>query len=296
MASRISPSSGCGLLSSRVRAHIIMPGVQKPHWRPCSSMKPCWMGSRSPLLARPSTVPMVRPSAIAANTVQDLTASPSMFTTQAPQLLVSHAQWVPVRPRWSRSKCTSSSRGSISRDTCSPLTVIVTCTSGLLTKGAGRGPAQRAPGELARKRAFVGCRSPLVVGGRGGFAGQPAGFLEQLGSGGLAFQDILGGGGVEAVYAYRGQADTGVADGVAVNPEGGTGGGDGPIAGAPLDLLVGAAGAGADRQTDLDQHLALLHGGLVGPDVEVVHGDAATAARPGDHGGGVEGGTNARKG
>src|ERR1700694_2143138 len=204
MASRISPSSEWGLLTSRWRAHIIIPGVQKPHWRPCSSMKPCWMGSRSPLLASPSTVRISRPSAIAASTVQDLTASPSMLTTQAPQLLVSQAQWVPVRPRWSRRKCTSSSRGSTSRDTCSPLTVIVTCTSGLLTKCAGRSAAERAPGELARELPLVCRRSPLVVGRRGGGGRQAAGFIEDLRAGYLAFEGFLHGGGAEAVDADGG--------------------------------------------------------------------------------------------
>ena len=38
------------------------------------------------------------PSAIAASTVHDFTGSPSISTTQAPQLDVSQPQWVPVRP------------------------------------------------------------------------------------------------------------------------------------------------------------------------------------------------------
>ena len=50
------------------------------------------------------------PPAIAASTVHDFTGSPSIQTTQVPQLLVSQPQWVPVSPRSSRRKCTSSSR------------------------------------------------------------------------------------------------------------------------------------------------------------------------------------------
>jgi hypothetical protein len=54
--------------------------------------------------------------------VHDFTGSPSISTTQAPQLEVSQPQCVPVSPSVSRRKCTSSVRGSTSRVTCSPLT------------------------------------------------------------------------------------------------------------------------------------------------------------------------------
>ena len=66
------------------------------------------------------------PSHIAARIVQDLTGSPSICTTQAPQFEVSQPQCVPVSPGVSRMKWTSSWRGSISRVTCSPFTVIET--------------------------------------------------------------------------------------------------------------------------------------------------------------------------
>ena len=39
-----------------------------------------------------------RPSAMAARVVQLLTGTPSSHTVHAPQLEVSHPQWVPVRP------------------------------------------------------------------------------------------------------------------------------------------------------------------------------------------------------
>jgi hypothetical protein len=57
------------------------------------------------------------------STVHALNGSPSSHTAQAPQLLVSQPQWVPVSPSWSRRKCTSSSRASTSALTASPLTV-----------------------------------------------------------------------------------------------------------------------------------------------------------------------------
>ena len=68
------------------------------------------------------------PSHIAASAVHDFTGWPSISTTQAPQLDVSQPQWVPFSPSVSRMKWTSSWRGSTSRETCSPLTVIDTFT------------------------------------------------------------------------------------------------------------------------------------------------------------------------
>ena len=66
---------------------------------------------------------------IAARVVHDLIGLPSISTTQAPQLDVSHPQWVPVNPGVSRMKCTSSVRGSTSRETSCPLIVIFTSMS-----------------------------------------------------------------------------------------------------------------------------------------------------------------------
>src|SRR5580693_8353247 len=52
------------------------------------------------------------PSAITASVVQDLTALPSRWTTQAPHWEVSQPTWVPVNRRFSRRNCTSRVRGS----------------------------------------------------------------------------------------------------------------------------------------------------------------------------------------
>src|SRR5207244_3023939 len=182
-------SDGCGLRSSSARAVIIMPGVQKPHWRPCASMKPSCTGSSLPSRSRPSTVRTSWPSAITASVVHDLTGSPSTRTTQVPQFDVSHPQWVPVRPRVSRRKWTSRRRGSTSAERGSPLTVTVTCTvSYLLGQGALGGAAQGAVGELARQMALVVGAAALVgdrlaVGG-----GQARPLAERLLGGRLAAQ------------------------------------------------------------------------------------------------------------
>src|SRR3954447_4955043 len=88
-----------------------------------------------------------------------------MSTTHAPQLDVSQPQCVPVRPGVSRMKCTSSVRGSTSRETASPLIVIVICMSDLLVQRAGRRAGQGAFGQPAREVALV-VRGPAAIGDR----------------------------------------------------------------------------------------------------------------------------------
>ena len=67
------------------------------------------------------------------------------------------------------------------------------------------------------------------------------------------------------------------------DPDGGRRRGDRPVAGAALDLLVRAAGAGAQPQTDLGEHLAGADRGHVRADVEVLHPDHALAVGAADH-------------
>src|SRR5262245_15344995 len=68
-------------------------------------------------------VTTLAPSQDAARVVQDLTARPSRWTTQAPHWLVSQPTCVPVRRKFSRRNCTSSVRASISAVTGLPFTV-----------------------------------------------------------------------------------------------------------------------------------------------------------------------------
>ena len=58
---------------------MIIPGVQKPHWRPCFSQKAAWSGWRSSPDAMPSMVVTLAPSAWTASTVHDFTAMPSRW-------------------------------------------------------------------------------------------------------------------------------------------------------------------------------------------------------------------------
>ncbi len=95
---RISSSVGLGFSCSSRYARTIMPGVQKPHCRPCISRNPSCSACSVPSgLAMPSMVRDRAPSACTANMVQDFTDWPSRSTVQAPQWLVSQPICVPVR-------------------------------------------------------------------------------------------------------------------------------------------------------------------------------------------------------
>ena len=106
---------------------MIIPGVQKPHCRPCWSQNACWSGWRVAPSAMPSMVLTSRPSAWTASIVHDLALSPSRWTVHAPQLLVSQPTCVPVSPNVSRRRWTRRRRGSTSASWASPLTVTVMC-------------------------------------------------------------------------------------------------------------------------------------------------------------------------
>ncbi len=75
-----------------------------------------------------------------ASIVQDFTAWPSTWTTQAPHWLVSQPTWVPVRRRFSRRNCTSSVRGSTSPVTALPFTVMDTVAMGIPPVNPGLTP------------------------------------------------------------------------------------------------------------------------------------------------------------
>src|SRR4051812_13003705 len=110
---------------------MIIPGVQKPHWRPCLSQNACCIGWKPPFCDSPSIVVTSLPSAWTASTVQDFTALPSRWIVQAPHWDVSQPTFVPVRPMVSRRKSTSRVRGATSVSRRTPLTVIATGSTGL---------------------------------------------------------------------------------------------------------------------------------------------------------------------
>src|SRR5664279_2294098 len=262
-------SLGSGSRSSNALAVINIPGVQKPHWRPWHSMKPCWTGSSRWSTSRPSTVRTECPLAIAASTVQDLTGSPSSCTTQVPQLLVSHPQCVPVNRSRSRRKCTSSMRPSTVSVTTSSLTVIDTCMSAPAPlHGPVRSRAQSSAGQFAGE-------VPLVVRRTSTISDRVAILRCDLPCDGerlLRRLESLEGLG-DCRYAGRVGADCGkpnpcIGDDIAVQPDRGSGRRDGPVASATIDLRVGAAAVLPDRESDLDQDFGLTDSGLVGPEIE----------------------------
>src|SRR5262245_982706 len=70
---------------------------------------------------------MSRPSACTASIVQDFTDCPSTSSVHEPHVEVSQPTLVPVSPRCSRMKYTSSVRGSTSPSRWVPFTVKDTC-------------------------------------------------------------------------------------------------------------------------------------------------------------------------
>ena len=104
-----------------------IPGVQKPHWRPCWSQNACCNGCSVAPSAMPSMVLISEPDAWTASMVHDFALRPSTWTVHAPQLLVSQPTCVPVSPNSSRSRWTRRRRGSTSASIGAPLTVRETC-------------------------------------------------------------------------------------------------------------------------------------------------------------------------
>ena len=98
IAHRTSSSVGSGFCSSSATPTSIIPGVQNPHCRPCSSLNARCMTPGTPASLRPSTVVSDRPFACTANIVHDFIGVPSTSTVHAPQLVVSQPTCVPVSP------------------------------------------------------------------------------------------------------------------------------------------------------------------------------------------------------
>src|SRR5256884_4949360 len=130
MASRISCSLGFLLRSSSALVVISMPGVQKPHCRPCFSVKPSCTGWSLPPCSSPSTVVIFEPSACTASTVHDFTGLPSRTTVHAPQCEVSQPTCVPVILNTSRMRWTRRRRDSTSASRTAPLMVtLILCVA-----------------------------------------------------------------------------------------------------------------------------------------------------------------------
>ena len=230
-------------------------------------------GSRPPGGASPSTVRTVWPSAIAASTVQDFTGTSSSHTTHAPQLDVSQPQWVPVSPSSSRSRCTSSSRGSTSRRSTRPLTT--TRTSVTPPPCAVRAPSARPPGGACSRRARAGRRSDGSAARRAApprrRSPRSAAARSRLASASAATKDPT------AVSPIPASVITPSATRSAAARRG-----DRPVPRPPVDLDVGAARR-PQRHPQLHEHLGGPHRRLVGPEEELPHRHRAGAPLAADH-------------
>src|SRR3954464_10324328 len=213
MAQRTSSSLGSGFVSSSAVPTSIIAGVQNPHCRPCSCLKPCCTDDSAPSCLRPSTVVSCRPSACTANIVQAFTGLPSSSTVHTPQLVVSHPMCVPVRTSSRRMKSARSMRGSTSALCSLPLTVTVICTdasSGLSRRGRCgdlHGRLQAALHEHVDDVPLVVLASADVAARFGCRCGQPTGFAEHLGAWLRADQHLLGVDGLDVRRPDGGQRD-----------------------------------------------------------------------------------------
>ena len=109
---RISASDGFAFRSSSSTVVARKPGVQNPHCWACASGRPAARGARRSPVAMPSTVTTSAPSACTASIRHERALAPSTSTVHEPHTPCPHPTLVPVSPRSSRSRSTSSLRGS----------------------------------------------------------------------------------------------------------------------------------------------------------------------------------------
>ena len=100
---------------------MIMPAVQKPHWKAWASRNACCIGCSSPSWASPSIVVTSRPAARKAGMRQLWTGVPSSQTVQAPQSPASQPFLTPNQP-CSRRKVRRHWPGAGSAENFLPLT------------------------------------------------------------------------------------------------------------------------------------------------------------------------------
>ena len=187
--------------------------------------------------------------------MQDFALSPSTWTVQAPQLLVSQPMWVPVRPKSSRSKWTSRRRGSTSASCASPLTVTVMCCVVIVR------PPTRTRGRARRRGGAPGRSSPRpsrACSRRGRGRRRPGGSAPRRrrrprgtasSDGALPTQDGFGVGRGERASRRPPvrPIPTRLIVPVVVEPDDRGDADGGEVAGPPLELLVGAAAARGRR-------------------------------------------------
>ena len=112
ISTRTRASSASGTRSTRSRAAISMPGVQKPHCSACSWLNALRNSAIVASSSKPSIVRTSWPSQPTANAMHERAGTPSISTVQAPHTPCSQPRWVPVSRWCSRRKSAEGGRGS----------------------------------------------------------------------------------------------------------------------------------------------------------------------------------------
>src|SRR6266481_2611754 len=141
MVLSISASVGFGLSLSSTATAMIIPLWQYPHCGTSLSIQACCTLCNVPLAASPSIVVILLAPTALTGIEQDLVATPSMWTVQAPHWAMPQPYLVPVRPSVSRNTHSSGVSGSTS--TCCVCPLMMSRSIGVLLDRfppVGRGP------------------------------------------------------------------------------------------------------------------------------------------------------------
>src|SRR6202166_2085224 len=125
MASSMSASVGCGLLASSAEADMIWPDWQYPHCTTSRSSQAFWILAPAAVAPIASIVVIAEVPTLSIGVIQDLTATPSTWTVQAPQSAMPQPNFVPVMPSTSRNTQRSGVSPSTSTLCAFPLTLMV---------------------------------------------------------------------------------------------------------------------------------------------------------------------------
>src|SRR3954471_23100845 len=125
MASSISESVGCGLLSKSAAADMIWPDWQYPHCGTSPSIHAFWILAPDAVAPTASIVVISEVPMLSRGVTQERVATPSTCTVQAPQSAAPHPNFVPVMPSTSRNTHRRGVSPSTSTVRSMPLTLIV---------------------------------------------------------------------------------------------------------------------------------------------------------------------------
>src|SRR3569623_632146 len=268
-----------------------MPGVQNPHCRPCSCIKPSCTGCNCPLCASPSTVSTSPPSACTASTVHDFTDLPLRSTVQAPQWLVSQPMCLPVWRSRSRKVWMSSSRGSPSVSTLSPLSVnAMRVLAILISLRPCQCLTNRSARHLAGHVGLVLAVAAQILGGVADRHRLLRGLLDQRLVDHLAGEQRRRFAGLERSGCDVGKRDVDLFANLAVELQLHRGGGGGEVAGLAFELAIGGTAAfGHRRYANLGEEFVGRKFGVIEAVEEMLRGYQPFAARTLQHEGRVDG-------